>query len=71
MSKFFKSVIPFNHNELKGLGKTNKNAFTLMKKKKKNLCYSLMFLMVIAMEMTMVIKMSLFLKHLLSARQET
>ena len=35
MSRFFKSVIPFNHNELKGLGKTNKNAFTLMKKKKK------------------------------------
>lgn len=61
-------MLPFNHNEIKGMGKTNKNAFTLMKKKKK---IFVIFLVVIAMEMTMVIKMSSFLKHLLSARQET
>ena len=36
MSKFSKSVIPFNHNEIKGTGKTNKNEFTLMKRKKKS-----------------------------------
>lgn len=39
-----------------------------MKKKNKSL---VIFLMVIAVEMTMVIKMLSFLKHLLSVRQET
>lgn len=67
MSKFSKSVIPFNHNEIKGTGKTNKNEFTLMKMGKK----AFILLMVIAKKMMMVIKKSSFLKYLLFARQET
>lgn len=39
MSKFSKSVIPFNHNEIKGTGKTSKNEFTLMKMEKKSLYF--------------------------------
>lgn len=50
------------------MGKTNKNAFTLMKKKKEKPCY---FLNGHSNRMTMVIKMLSFLKHLSSARQET
>lgn len=60
-------MIPFNHNGIKGKGKAEMHFHN--EKEKQKPCYFL--LMVIAVEMTMVIKMLLFLKHFLSVRQET